>query len=191
VDFEILNSLTTFRAQATDVTIHIILPLPKETSPALIQVQRRFYKSLVHCLNRFHKLKGLRVLFNTKAVNIDTDTAWVQFSDAVNFYKLSFVDWELYLKCAGKQTVKVEIRGRIDRRLEGLRRKIIDIDVARRGEGNSNKKATADVKTPLEDGNATKKATETVRTPPKYSNTDKKKVAELANLLKDSRIDQK
>ncbi|EHL02321.1 hypothetical protein GLAREA_08568 [Glarea lozoyensis ATCC 20868] len=189
VDFEVLNSLFTFHAQAQDVTMHIMLPLPKETSFALAQNQRRFYKSLVHCLNRFNKLKAPRILFNLKAININSEASWIQFSDAVNFYKLKFVDWELYLKCAGKQTEKVVIGGRIDRRLEGLRRKIMSVAGARRGESSAEKKVAAVVETPAEGGNANKKAT-AMKTPPNDSNADKK-VAELANQLKDSRISQK
>ena len=120
VNFEVLDCLATHRVQATDILVLIKLAHPKDTTPSLVVAQRQLLKDTVHCMNRFRNTKSIRIALETKVINLDTDAAWVQFSDAVNFYKLNFVDWELFVGFAGKQITKIEIGSRVERRLEGL-----------------------------------------------------------------------
>jgi hypothetical protein len=51
-----------------------------------------------------------------------SDSAWAQFSDTVNFYKLDFVDWELWVRFLGQREMeKIEIGSQLERRLNGCR----------------------------------------------------------------------
>jgi hypothetical protein len=51
-----------------------------------------------------------------------SDSAWAQFSDTVNFYKLDFVDWELWVRFLGQREMeKIEIGSQLERRFNGFR----------------------------------------------------------------------
>jgi hypothetical protein len=122
---EVLNSLVTHKFAVKDVAVLIELQHPGQVTRPFAISQRQFFRNLVDCLNQFTQLESVKIYIQTQVKNLHSDSAWHQFSDAVNFYRLKFVDWELYIGYMGQfPTDKIEIGSRIERRLDGFRLRI-------------------------------------------------------------------
>jgi hypothetical protein len=109
VSMNIFNSMASYKSTITDIAILIELQHPAQTTKPFAISQRLFFKNLMYCLNQFRKLKSLNIYIQMHVRNVNSDAAWGQFSDAVNFYRLKFVDWELWLQCTGQKMGKVEM----------------------------------------------------------------------------------
>jgi hypothetical protein len=133
VNEDILDALYIYRDTVKDIAILIELQHPGQVTKPFESSQRKFFVNLVKCLNRFTKTESIKIYIQTQVKNFHSDSAWQQFSDAVNFYRLNFVDWELFVGYMGQYPdVKVVIGDRLERRLDGLRLRLQKNDEAKR-----------------------------------------------------------